>query len=391
MAFPRYALPTIATLVFASPLYLYWTRTVMIESCALFFAVLWLALLARLRKHPTVGGLPGTTMAGALAALAKSTTFIGVGLVGGLLICVTLARLAKSRDYHALIRLSVLAGAACAVPLVLGLIWVQFSDAVKVRNPFGALLTSSQLASWNFGSWAQRMSAGLWQETILKRALPDILGSILWIAVPVAGIMIADRRTAFFIAVGIFGFLVPFMLFTNLHVQHNYYQYANALFLLLAVGLAVVSLIQKTYIKVAVVLMLLIVGSELRFFHRVFVPVISVDFAQGDIYRISLKARELVDPRAGLLVLGEDWSSAVHYYSERKGLALAVWFPLQLFREVFADPNLFLGERPLGGIVYCSHYGYGDKSQMVEAFMAGRSELARAGACGLFSAARITR
>ncbi len=181
------------------------------------------------------------------------------------------------------------------------------------------------------------------------------------------------------------------MLFTNLHVQHNYYQYANALFLLLAVGLTVTCLIRSAYIKMAVFLLLFIVGSELRFFHRVFVPVINVDFAQGDIYRISLRAKQLVDPNAGLLVLGEDWSSAVHYYSERKGLALAAWFPSQLFREVFANPSLFLGNRPLGGIVYCSHYGYGEKSEMVEAFMVDRSELGRAGACGLFSAMRITR
>jgi len=37
---------------------------------------------------------------------------------------------------------------------------------------------------------------------------------------------------------------MPFLVFTNLHISHNYYQNANAIFALVAVGMALASFVQ---------------------------------------------------------------------------------------------------------------------------------------------------
>src|SRR5262249_32599903 len=69
-----------------SALYVYFSRTVMIESCALFFALLWLALLADFLSKFRVTVLVCAISAGTAAILVKSTTFVGFAVLGGLLI-----------------------------------------------------------------------------------------------------------------------------------------------------------------------------------------------------------------------------------------------------------------------------------------------------------------
>jgi hypothetical protein len=103
-------------------------------------------------------------------------------------------------------------------------------------NAMGVFLTSDALKNWNFGTWAQRTSGQLWISTIVQRVAPDTLGRFVLLSTVVAGTALASRRYAFPALCAAFAFVLPFLLFTNLHLVHNYYQYANAIFLLAAVG-----------------------------------------------------------------------------------------------------------------------------------------------------------
>jgi hypothetical protein len=162
----RYAYLAVGILFLSSPLYLYWSRTVMIESCALFFGLLWLALLARLLSAPRLLTLLWTILAGAGAVLAKSTTFPAFLVVGGLLFLHQVPREGLAAPYR---RPLILAVVAFVVPLLIGYLWVRYSDAVKLPNPYGYKLTSSAPTTWNFGTWAQRTSSQFWLDVVLLR------------------------------------------------------------------------------------------------------------------------------------------------------------------------------------------------------------------------------
>jgi hypothetical protein len=159
---PQTAFLAAGALFLWSPLYLYWGRTVLIESCALFFCLLWLALLARFLQTASAGSLIGAMLAGLAGILCKVTTFPAVAALGGILVLADAYRAWSAGTLIVRLRVLALAVAVVIVPLAAETAWVAFSDAAKEQNPFSAvLLTSKGLFTWNFGTWKQRIGPDL--------------------------------------------------------------------------------------------------------------------------------------------------------------------------------------------------------------------------------------
>ena len=133
--------------------------------------------------------------------------------------------------------------------ILIGLAWVWYTDRVKAENPFAATsLTSAALKTRNYETWAQRTSGDLWIGVVLHRTIPQIFG----VGTAISGGSVAggaaaaapqSRRHAILMITTLIGFLLPFVLFTNLHFIHDYYQNSNALFVLaaVAIGLACIA------------------------------------------------------------------------------------------------------------------------------------------------------
>ncbi|WGD28369.1 hypothetical protein AncyloWKF20_11115 [Ancylobacter sp. WKF20] len=380
-----------AILYVLSPLYLYWSRTFLIESCALFFSMLWLALLAH---YLTRGGwvfVAGAVVAGCLAVLAKSTTFPAFVLVGGLGAAWTL--IARLRGGERLIRLlaeALILSLTVIVPFTIAWVWVSYSDQVKLANEFGSHLTSTALSSWNFGTLDQKLSAHLWKDIILARILPDIAGSFYLMAVAVIVFGLVLRKSAVFALIAIVGFFSSIMLFTNVHMVHNYYQVANGLFLIMATGIALGAMFDRGLRAISLLCLMVIGVGQYLFFQKIYSEVIKNDHVQDRTLQIALIAKAQTQPSQSLLVIGEDWSSAVAYYSERKSLTLPAWATRANIERVFADPQAFLGDRPLGGIVFCANRAadYGAAAPLVQSFVADRAVMGEFGGCQLLAAQR---
>jgi Dolichyl-phosphate-mannose-protein mannosyltransferase len=378
-----------AVLFLASPFYVYWSRTVMVESCALFFSVFALALIAKYLKEGSKWTLLIAFIAGSLGVLTKATTFPAYAFLAGLLVLAH--AYADYREGHlsaASLRWRGSALAALIAAILVGAVWTWYTDEIKSQNPFGDFLTSVNLAHWNFGSWQQRISADLWRKAIFDRALPEIFGYAFLVACVAAAAALQSRRYAALMLGALIGFLLPFLLFTNLHLVHNYYQNANALLGLAAVALGIVAIIELGQPLLASIVLVAIVGGQLVFFYSNYAPVIRTDFTKNSLYRIARSAKDFIPPDQTLLVIGQDWSSAIPYYSERKSLAVPNWMPLSLIKQALDDPERFFGGQKLGGIVHCTGYGYNEKAQLVEAFIAGRKVVAEAGPCKLLSPTR---
>ena len=318
----RLAFLAVAILFLSSPLYLYWSRTVMIESCALFFGLLWLALLADFLANPRIAILLLAIAAGTAGALTKLTTFPAFAVLGGFLMLHQLLRDGLSVANLRILALAILAGAA---PVALCSVWVSYADAIKSQSAFGVFLTSKNSSQWNFGTWHQRVSAKFWRDVMLLRVLPDTFGYAFPFAMVIAGTALASRRLAAPMVAAVAAFVVPLAIFTNLHLIHSYYQYANAIFALAAVGIGITSILEAGYRRTAALCLTIIVAMQIQFFWQTYASYLTVDYSKRPLLQIALIAKDKTPADSSLIVLGDEWASAVPYYSERKAFALSWW------------------------------------------------------------------
>ena len=376
-----------AILFLASPLYVYWSRTVMIESCALFFSVYSLALIAQYLIDGRRGTLVLAFLTSSLAVLVKSTTFPPYALLAGSL--VLWSGLTKLREGHPAVSVRQLASAFGVLggSFLIGLLWVWYADSVKSANPFGAELTSTKLMDFTLGTWDQRFSAEFWRKAILDRALPEIFGNVTTAAIAAAAAL-QSRRYGILMLAAALGFVLPFLLFTNLHFHHSYYQYANGLLGLLAVALGIAAVAKMGQPLLAALFLTTILAGHVAVFQETHAPPLHHDWTKDPLFRIAKATRSFVPDNKSILVLGQDLSSAVPYYSRRKSLMLPSWMPPGLTKQALDDPERFLGGQKLGGIVYCTSYTYDDEAPLIDAAITGREVIAEAGPCKLLGPTR---
>lgn len=118
------------------------------------------------------------------------------------------------------------------------------------------------------------------------------------------------------------GFLVPFLVFTNLHIIHNYYQNANGIFAIAAVGIGVAAVAEaghRLHYALAAGVLVVLVVSQVVYFKRNFEPQILNDTTQDPLFLAAQLVKAKTSPNSSVLVFGNDWSSIVPYYSEREG------------------------------------------------------------------------
>jgi 4-amino-4-deoxy-L-arabinose transferase-like glycosyltransferase len=378
----------VAALFLASPFYIFWARSVMIESTALFFSVLMLALVAKYFNDGSWWTLVLALIAGTLAVLTKSTTFPAYAFLAGLLVLTHAFKDYRQGGSRLDMRKLALVSAVLVAALAIGFVWVWFTDQVKAQNPIGLYLTSSAISRHNFGTLDERISAKLWFDVVLNRALPQIFGYGLVVAGPAILAGLFSRRYRLLVIAALAGFLVPFLVFSSLHIAHTYYQSANALLILIAAGLGIVAVVELGRPLLAGIMLALILAGQLVYFHSEYAPVIRANRIKKPIYAIARAARDYVPESESLLVLGQDWSSSIAYYAERKSLTIPNWLRPDLTDEILADPEKFLGGQKLGGIVYCTYKDKGGKGERYRAAVAGREVVAEAGLCRLFAPTR---
>jgi hypothetical protein len=386
-----------AILFVSSPLYLFWSRTVMVESTALFFAALWLALLIALLTMPkaTWSSFIAVAAAGTTAGLVKITTLPPFYFLGGLFFLDRAYITWREGQISDRWKTSAFAILAFTIPIVITYVWVVYSDEIKAAgNPFSQGLTSTALHEWNFGTIHQRLTPYFWEYIVGHRVLKDLFGYSWIFAILLAGtVLISSRYVMLMLAAGL-AFLIPFLLFTNLHWAHNYYQYANGVFLIVLVGFAITNLFDADRTRLGISLLALIVAGQIAYFYVHFAPYLTADYSKNPTLRLARLAKSLTSENQSLLVIWPDWSSEVPFYSQRKSLVLMADpssnFGVELTQRVFNNPQSFLGDYLLGGIAYCKGNlpVSGERLALSLAFLSGRKILGRDGDCELLSASR---
>ncbi|MBI3887198.1 MAG: glycosyltransferase family 39 protein [Opitutae bacterium] len=156
----------VVSAVLASPTYLFYGRSFMIETTALCFSAWFLYAVTRAVRDLSWRFTALATVCAVLAGLAKVTTLIVFLAPAGLLAWLHWRHRWTCRRDHpgAFWRASLCAIAPVLVGTIVSAWWVRHGDQVKNSNPFSGFLMSSELTSWNWGTWAQRTSGEVWRE-----------------------------------------------------------------------------------------------------------------------------------------------------------------------------------------------------------------------------------
>jgi len=350
---PRSVFPAFATLYLASPLYLFWGRTFMIESTALFFTIAFLASTVWIASS---SGTPGTTrvifavVMGSLAVLQKATTALPVIVFMGLMLLLPFLTWPRQQKNVTIANVFVRT-IIVTVPLAIGSLWYGYVDVVKGANEIGALLTSQALRTWNFGTLEQRASSSLWIDVIWTRTFVQNLGGWLGLTLFALSVLLCrDRRLILAMTAAAILFFLPLAIFTGLHIVHQYYQCATTIYAIFVLAIALACLETRATLKISVIVLAAIVLLNLSSLRQTYWT-IATDQSDSRTLIISTLVRESSDHLKPILVYGFDWSSEVAFYSERKSLTVPDWFPDG--DNILSNVEKYLGTSKLGAIVIC--------------------------------------
>ena len=307
-----------------SPIYLFWSRTFMIESTALCLCLIFLVFTGRFVTRGRTADAVVAVLAGCLGAAVKPpTVVVFVGLAG---LWWLLPQ--RQRRFHPRAAVRFLGALMIVLPLGAGWAWQRHADALKGLNPIARGITSGQL-------WQEYVTGapGLrFQRATLKPlwegAMPDSVGHPIVVAAATLGVFIARRRRALFtLASG--GFLIHFAVFAPLDSVFDYYWYGMGVFLVAAIGFAAVALLEcgdaRRYLA-----WLLVVLFTVCCVHGYVTRMLP--FQRLDVYtkpnwilRMARALNEATRPEDVIVGFGMDWNPEVAYYAKRRALMWPAW------------------------------------------------------------------
>ena len=297
------------------PLYIFYTRTLLIETMALMFSLWFWVAFERGVMGRSKAWLALAVLAGTGAGLVKVTTFMLYLLPAGWW---ALTRLWSARKQGWLTEL-VWMTAAVTLPFAATLWWLHFADATKELNVLGKAFTSAGLQDFTLGTKATRFSFELWAMKLrIVRDQLTWLPGMLFCGVLV---LLAGRARWREIVACAAGFVSMLVIFPVLYAYHDYYYVANTVLLLLAMGLALVALVESRASRWLVygVVSLVLIGQGWRYLEWYYPAQRPISLG-GDGLSTSLRA--LTNPRDVIVILGQDWNSMLPYYAQRRAMMI---------------------------------------------------------------------
>lgn len=316
---PRRLLPL--ALVLSAPVYIYYSRAFLMDSMALMCSVWWLLGFVRTMDERRWGWLAVAVVAGTGAALIKSAIFAvwlvpGVGYGAWMLWRDLRAR----NGWGAPVRTICWGLATVAVALGLLQAWIAYTDPIKAAHASAWIFTSKNLSQGNWGLfdlkalfkgelWGLLMHC--WEQAIMSRWLIGLL-LVTGLALPGVRWRVLGTGGLFFIAQ---------LLFPYAYAYQDYYFYACAIFLHVAVGFTLLGLIDSRLPRwILLPLVALPLAAQVRAYWQEY-RVGQATQHQGG-YPFTEVLRDLTPKNTVLIVAGADWAAITPLYAQRKALMI---------------------------------------------------------------------
>jgi hypothetical protein len=311
------------SLILLSPVYLYYSRSFMIESTTLCASAWFLLAYCRALERRRAAWLAAAMVFGAIAALAKVTTLIVFLVPAVVFTCLLLwraSRPAATSIWPGVQRIIASGLAAVAPAVIIGAAWVRFSDSIKATNPLTRALMSGSMSLFNFGTLGQRLSGSTWEQ-IFRHTSVTVLPSANVALMAVFALILGRTHRARSLIL-VLSFLAGPLIFTNLYFVHDYYFYANGVFLLGALVLAWSQILDLEAFSLGA--RWAAVGASLC------LQVFSYSLSYLQVQRKPLhEPPELgailaaaTHPDDVLLIYGYDWEAHVSYFAHRRAVMI---------------------------------------------------------------------
>lgn len=346
-------------LLWTSPINVYWGRTFMIETAALFFSLACMPYAIDLIRR--VGGWRSVLLfiAFATAAVLQKATTGGPVLLFLFFAAVFVHFRQHKLSYKAL-RALLYPMIVIGIPLSIGLAWAHYADVVKMDNPFGTQLTSKNLTTWNFGSMEQKLDFETWRLVVWDRSLRRNAGGLLGVLLlllPWFGRR-EHRRFAWLSLGALVLFVLPVLIFTNLHFVHEYYQVACVAFLLAALAIVIGGWLKKASgiaALIPIVTAVLVLFNITEFYSAYGIVTARTldeqDSRSVQAFKVGYYLREHTRPGTGLVIFGQGFSSEIGFQSQRKSMTVPPNF--KEYHQLWEQPQKYLGNLELSAIVIC--------------------------------------
>ena len=326
-------------LLLLCPVYVFYSRAFLMDAMEVMCCAWFLLAFVRTMDERTGGWLALAIVAGLAASLIKSVT-----LVAWLLPAMAYGAWRLWRDVRQPRGWKKAAitcgwGLATILPGLLALKWwITVTDALKVKHASAWLFTAKNQAAGNWGllNFGVRFSREMW-SVFLERwgetAMPPwVIGVIFLLGV----IFLRRGRAAM---LGLFAvYLLAQLLFPFAYGYQDYYYYSCGVFLVGALGLVFVGLLDRPVLRWLCWPLVVATGyAEVwTYWHGYHVDQI-LRSNGGFAYTEALK---LVTPRDSVIVVaGADWAAMIPLYSQRKALMIrnGLEFDPAYLRRAFDD------------------------------------------------------
>lgn len=350
LGFDRKKILIIISFLFAAPLYIFWSRTFLIESTALFLSLMYIFLLALYfeRRHKKYFYL--AIFFGILAALTKITTFT----VSGFGVCLSLIvfwyRESDRFGWETLKHYLLIGIPSVGLPLLAGVLWTLYADNQKTQNPFGYLLLSSNLGRWSFGTWAERLTGQTWNQIYdwIEMGIGP-LSAVFFLLF----FALTSKKYITISAISLICFVAGPAIFTRLYFIHQYYLFANAIYLIIPLGIGVVVLYENQYLRLSSYLIsFLLIITMNHVYEKRYVPIKQAANTRDEILYASIK--NAIPEDHVILMYAWPPSSVPPYYSQRKAILIGDFNIAN--KTAFEKSMRNVGENNIGAMITCGKF-----------------------------------
>jgi len=354
----------ILSLFLSTPVYIFWSGTFMIESTALFFTLLYIYFSIKLCKNNNKNYLNFFIFITlTIALLQKPTSVIPAVIFFSVVHCINFYKKTEKKINFLYIILSHVAA------VIILYLWTIYADSLKELNPFASQhLTSRALSSWNWGNLEQRFSFKIfWWRTIIRRTIFENAFHIFGVLIIIFSLLASKSKKKILIGSCLILFMSHFLIFTNLHIRHNYYQYSNIVYYLVALGISMDALHSNLinnnkYFKTVLtrkISLILPIGFSIIILYGYY-SFYKVEYAKARfqvidsnnnrVLKISNFIKNNTDKGLPIIIFGNDWSSTYAFYSERRALTVQC---CDFDSDVLNNTDYYLPQMKIGAIINC--------------------------------------
>jgi len=365
--------------ILATPIYIFWPRTFMMESMALFFTLMAIYLVISYEaKNQKNYYLLMTFVILVLAALTKITTFlVGLMFLSFYFLIMKPDKIFQSKVF----KIALVVGGA----ILIGFAWTKYTDVIKNMNDIASHVSSTNLSKWNFGTLKQRMDIQSYYH-ILNHIIHNsgyVIATI--ILFPIFIFKKLEYKKLIYIS--LLTYIASFFVLFNLYYAHNYYWYASSIFLSIALGLIMATALKdiKNIFLLHISLIVFIVFS-LSGYYQYYYDFQVANYKNNFIVAMGNMIKHEIKKNDVIYIKGLDWSSELPYYADRKAIMVPGWDGIDINDPRFENilKKSLSSESKIGALVLCDLNEL-EMDQRLKYFNFGNSPDYADGRCYLFT------